>query len=311
MVLFAVRRALSMAAVLLAIIVLTYGAARVLEPKLYGGQDVLSGTWRDVVGVVAHFDFGDACMIPGCPHISTVFARTYAVDLWLLVGGLVAGVIGGFAGGVLCALWPRSLVARVLDGLAALAYCTPVYVVGLGLLLLFEPTFGIWHLPLFLEPGSYAGATENPWDFFRTMLVPWLIVGAPLAGICLRLTTASILGELDEPYVRTAVAKGLSRRRVVARHAGRPSHAVVAALVGTQVRMVVTNMVLVEYVFFLPGFFVYTKRALGQDTPRWPPVPDVPSLQALAVWMAALVLAVSFVSELALAWLDPRVRGRA
>jgi ABC-type dipeptide/oligopeptide/nickel transport system permease component len=108
--------------------------------------------------------------------------------------------------------------------------------------------------------------------------------------------------------VRTAFAKGLTRRRVIGRHAARPAHLTVVSLVVTQVRMLVTNLVLVEYVFFLPGFFLYTKRALGQDTPRWPPVPDIPSLQALAVWMAALILLVSLVAELLLGWLDPRIR---
>src|SRR4051794_18188375 len=225
-------------------------------------------------------------MIPGCPHITTVFARTFTVDLWLLGGGLVLGVAGGVTGGGWGAMHPRSPLAPALDALAVFAYCTPVYVIGLGLLLLFEPTFGVWHMPLFLEPGSYASATEDPWDFARTMLIPWVLVGAPLAGISLRLTSAAILDTLDEHYVRTALAKGLTRRRVIGHHAARPAHLVVASLVGTQVRIVVTNMVLVEYVFFLPGFFLYTKRALGQDTPRWSPVPDIPSLQALAVWMA-------------------------
>jgi ABC-type Fe3+ transport system permease subunit len=64
--------------------------------------------------------------------------RSYAADLWLLGGGLPFGVLGG-AAGVWRATRPRTLGARVLEAGAMLAFCTPVYVVGLGLLLLLSP----------------------------------------------------------------------------------------------------------------------------------------------------------------------------
>ena len=69
----------------------------------------------------------------------------------------------------------------------------------------------------------------------------------------------------------------------------------------------VTNMVLVEYVFFIPGFFGQTKRALGQ-VPELPPGYDIPMLQALALWAAVLIVVVSALADLALVLLDPRVR---
>ena len=66
-------------------------------------------------------------------------------------------------------------------------------------------------------------------------------------------------------------------------------------------------MVLVEFVFFIPGFFSHTKRALGQ-IPELPPGYDIPMLQALALWAAALIVVVSALADLVLVLLDPRVR---
>ena len=69
----------------------------------------------------------------------------------------------------------------------------------------------------------------------------------------------------------------------------------------------ITNMVLVEYVFFVPGFFGQTKRALGQ-IPELPPGFDIPMLQGLALWAAVLIVVVSALADVVLIMLDPRVR---
>ena len=148
---------------------------------------------------------------------------------------------------------------------------------------------------------------EDPWAFVQAMVVPWIVVAAPLAAVVLRLMQAGMLEALSSDYARTAAAKGLSRRRVVRRHAAPPGYLTVASLLGAWVPTFVTNMVLVEFVFFVPGFFAQTKRALGQ-IPELPPGYDIPMLQALALWAAVLIVVVSALADLALVLLDPRVR---
>lgn len=193
------------------------------------------------------------------------------------------------------------------------AYCAPVYVVGLALLLLFTPTFGRLQLPLFFEPDTYRPLLQSPWDWFRSLLFPWLILSAPLAAACLRLTLAIVVENLYEHHVRTGWAKGLTRKAVVRRHAAPSAYAGIASLAGATVPALVTNLVLVEFVFSVPGFFRHTKRALGQamgyaGDPRLHLLhPDVPMLQALALWAAVLIVLMSIVSDVALARLDPRV----
>ena len=94
---------------------------------------------------------------------------------------------------------------------------------------------------------------------------------------------------------------------MVRRHAAPSTLVTVASLFGASAPIMVTNMVFVEYVFSVPGFFRHTKRALGQ-APGWPPTIDIPTLQALALWASVLIVALSLLADLAIVRLDPRVR---
>jgi peptide/nickel transport system permease protein len=299
------RRSVSGAGVLLAVAVLSYAPIRLLLPEEFPRETAVGGALTDLDRAFLHFDFGRACMFRGCPPIRDLWLRGYGADLWLLGGGLLLGIGAGLAGGVWCAARPRSAGGRALESAAMLAYCTPVYVAGLGLLLLFEPTFGLLHLPWFFEPNSYASPLQSPWDWFRSLLVPWLIVAAPTAAACLRLTLRTTLDSLGEDYVRTGLAKGLRPERVVRRHAAPASYPAVASLVAVSIPTVVANVVLVEWVFSVPGFFRHTKRAIGKTDPS---TPDIAMLQALTVWAAVLIVVVGLVADLALARLDPRAR---
>src|SRR4051812_23853123 len=97
-------------------------------------------------------------------------------------------------------------------------------------------------------------------------------------------------------------------RRVVAA-AARPTYGPTAAGLGTQVRALVFNVMFVEYVFFLPGFLWFTKRAIGSDPPRYAGA-DVNTLAGLAVWSAVLVVTLSLLADVVAVVLDPRVRLR-
>ena len=284
-----------------------YGIIRVLRPELYPGQATLAGLWDDVTRALLHLDLGESCMFFGCPPLKRMWLDGIWADLFLLTGGVVFGVAAGVLGGMWCAARPRSWGSRALEAVAMVFYCSPAYVIGFTLLLLFAPPFGLVQLPYFFDPHSYAPPLQDPWDFARSMIVPWIAVGAPLAAAILRLTLALMLDAMGEDFVRTARAKGLSHGRVVRRHAAPTTYVSVASLFGVSAPFMVTNMVLVEYVFSVPGFFRHMKRALGQ-APGWPPGIDIPTLQALALWAAVLIVALSLLSDLAIARLDPRVR---
>lgn len=305
-----VRRVALGALTLVAVAFVTYGLLRVLRPDRYPGTPVLSGTLEDVERGFLHFDWGLACGWPGCPPVRTMFARGFAADLWLIGGALVFGVTAGLLGAMWCARRPRSRRARAAEAFASALYCTPVYVIGLSVLLLFNPTFGIVPVPAFFDAKpAWAEPWENPWVWFETLLVPWLVLAAPLAAMCLRLALAVLREEVDADHVRTAYAKGLSPRRVVSRHVAPAAYTGTASFVGVSIPLIVINLILVERVFNLPGFFTNTYRATGHVlNHRGEPVIDYAMVQAISIWAALLIVVLGIAVDLVLVRLDPRIR---
>jgi peptide/nickel transport system permease protein len=297
--------------VLLALAALTYSIPRWAHPERYPGVSVWAGVRHDLDRAFLHLDFGRACGWPGCPPIHDMWLRGAAMDLWLLGGAMAIGIGGGVLGGLWCAARPRSRLARVAEGASVVAFCTPVYVMGLGLLLLFNPTFGRFPLPGFFDATArWASPFSDPVAWLRTLLVPWLVLAAPLGAMCLRLTLGMTIDALDEHYTRTAVAKGLSHRQVVNRHAGRAAAPAITTFASVSVPLLVLNVVLVERALSVPGFFTYTWRATGHppNPNDYPPLPDYQMTAALMLWAAALTIVVSLVLDLVAVRLDPRIR---
>jgi peptide/nickel transport system permease protein len=299
---FLLRRLLWAAATVVLTAFFAYGIIRLLRPDRYPpGAGVLSGTWEDVRHALFGFTLGE-------DYVHEEFVRGFAADLYLLAGGLAVAVGFGIAGGIYCAARERSAPARAVEGAAVFFLCTPVYALALGTLLLFAPPFGLIELPYFFDPNSYEPPLESPWDFLRSMLIPWLVVGAPLAGVIVRLTLALTRDSMGEHWVRTARAKGLPHTRVVRRHAAPASFVTVFSQFGAAAPVMVMNVVLVEWVFSVPGFFRHMRRALGQNYGAPEQYIDIPMLQGLAMWAAVLIVTVSLLADLAIVGLDPRIR---
>jgi ABC-type dipeptide/oligopeptide/nickel transport system permease component len=302
--------------VVVAVAVIALAIPRWARPDAYVGETGVGGVLHAMGRALLHLDFGVACGWPGCPTVHSMWARGYAADVWMLLGTVAIGVRGGFALGLWCAARAGTRRARIVETAATLLYCTPVYVLGLGLLLLFNKDFGRWPMPYFFDAAPVIAASpfSSPWDWLRTLLVPWLVAAAPLAAMCLRLVVALLREQRDTDYVRTAMAKGVPYKRVIRRHSGPFAHAGAASLVGVSAPLVVMNLILVERVFAVPGFFFHTWKATGHPRNfREPPVIDYEMLSAIAVWAAVFVVVLSYGMDYALLRIDPRVRaaGRA
>ena len=199
--------------------------------------------------------------------------------------------------------------ARALETAAMVAYCAPVFFVGLFVLWMFNPIYGLIPLPAFFDAEPrWIHPWNAPWDWFRTLLVPWIVLGAPLGAMCLRLTLAETREAMDEDFVRTAAAKGVAPRRIVRRHAAPLSFPGTFSFVGVAAPLLITNMVLVERTMSVPGFFKYTWRASGHANPGRDPVPDFPTLCALGLWAAVLLIVLGVLADGIVALFDPRVR---
>jgi len=307
-----IRRLLFAPIVLVVVAAVTYAIPRVLRPDRYPGENFISGLWNDLDRVFFHRDFGCAVMLKGCPSINELWLRGWWWDVWLLAGGVVLGAVGGILAGVWCARRPRSLRARALEAAAMTAYCAPVFFVGLFVLYLFNPIYGRVPLPFFFdaEP-KWVQPWNAPWDWFRQLLVPWIVLGAPLGAMCLRLTLSVTREAMDEDFVRTAQAKGIRPHEIVRRHAAPMSYPGTFSFIAVSAPLTITNMVLVERTLNVPGFFKYTWRAAGHENLSAvvrDPVPDFALLCALGLWGALLLIVLGLVADGIVSLFDPRVR---
>lgn len=300
---FVAARLVSVVVVVAAITVVTFLMLHLLRPEAWAGDPrPLGEELADyVAGVFLHLDFGESWERPPVP-VADRLAEGLPADVSLLAGALVAGTLAGMAGGAVCATRPGSLAARVLQALSAFFLCAPVYWVGLMLILLFGAGFGL--VPVgFFETNVYRPLWEDPGSWLRALAVPWLVLGAPLAAVVLRMTRASLVELREEDYLRTAVAKGLSGTAVTRRHALPAASSPVLTLVGVNMATMVTNVVLVEHAFSIPGVFQDLTEAMEDG--------NFPLLQGMTIATAALVVIANLVVDVAHAWLDPRVRAAA
>jgi peptide/nickel transport system permease protein len=235
-----------------------------------------------------HFDFDRGGQ--SGREVSRLVHEGVPVDAALFAGGMVAGVAMGVLGGLACAARPRGFVRRLAELLAAAAVSTPVYVVGLLALLLFGDNIAdLADLGIPLE-----------YDGVRTLLVPWLVLGLPLAGLIVRAMSGAAEQVLQEDYISAAESRGVPRRRLFLRHVTPPSLTPPLALASASANIMVMNMVLVESVFSVPGF-LQELRSSVRDA-------DVPVLLALTIVSAAFVVVTSITLQAIVDALDPRGR---
>src|SRR5205085_5082651 len=135
-----------------------------------------------------------------------------------------------------------------------------------------------------------------------------LVLAAPLAGMCLRLTLAMAREITQDDYVRTALAKGVKTNRVMRRHVGRPTVGATISFAPVSLPLFLTNVMLVERIFSVPGFFHYVWDAIGHNTES---AINLPIVIAAALWTTVLLIVLGMLADAILGRLDPRVRDAA
>jgi peptide/nickel transport system permease protein len=143
--------------------------------------------------------------------------------------------------------------------------------------------------------------TENPVQWALHLLFPWLTLAVLYAGIYARLLRSELVATLNEDYVRTARAKGISERRILIRHALRCSLIPIVSLFGLDFGALVGGAALLtEVVFGLPGVGKLTYDALQNV--------DLPVIMGTVLYAAFFVVLANAIVDLLYARLDPRVR---
>jgi len=262
--------------------------------------DLLAALGRWFERLVLHLDLGESFLGSEVP-VSRVLREGLAVDMTLLIGGTLAALAWALPLGAWAGAHPRGRRAHLLHTGASAVLSSPVYWLGFIVLILFANDSGrIVQLSFVSGQGDYADLSGNPLDRGRAVWVPILVVGAPLGAQLLRMTAGSVREALEEDFVRTARGKGVRERRVLGRHALPLAATPIAMLTGVTTNLMVTNIVLMESAFNLPGSFRYIDDALA--------VRDANMLQALVLEWTVVIVAANLVADAVQRWIDPRVR---
>jgi peptide/nickel transport system permease protein len=231
--------------------------------------------------------------------VNSIIAAAFPITLSLIAGAAILWVVMGVLSGVISAVRSRSIWDRMFTGLALLFYSMPSFVLGLLFLLVFYYEFTIHGIHAF--PGAgFTPITQNPFEWFRGLILPWFTLALVSAAAYTRLTRGSMLDVMGEDYIRTARAKGLSERRVIFRHSLRAALTPVVTQYGIDVGVLLGGAIITESVFGMPGLGFTAVQAITES--------DLPVIIGVVIVAAAAVVTANIVVDAFYAVLDPRVR---
>lgn len=223
------------------------------------------------------------------------------VTLSLVLGAALIWVVGGILVGVFAAATQGGLLDRTLMLFGLVGVSMPVFWVGSVANLITQSAFHDTWAFRWVPGLGYRPFNEDPWLWFRGLVIPWFTLAILYIGLYGRVLRASLVETYYEDFIRTARAKGLTRSRIMVHHALRTSLVTFVSMFGLDFGALVGGgALLTEVVFNLPGVGRLTYGALQNL--------DLPFIMATVMYSAFFVVAASAVVDIAYAWLDPRVR---
>jgi peptide/nickel transport system permease protein len=212
----------------------------------------------------------------------------------LCIGAAIIWLAFGFLFGYLSAVRAGGWLDRGLTVLALVGISMPVF--WLASILLYYFTYKIE-----LFPASGYEPLSDPGEWASHLILPWISLAVLFAGFYSRVLRSSMLDVMNEDYVRTARAKGLSQRRVMTRHVLRNSLIPVITLFGLDFGVLIGGGAIVtESLFNIEGVGLFTAEALKQQ--------DFPSIMAVTIFGAFFIVLFNIFVDIAYAYLDPRIR---
>jgi peptide/nickel transport system permease protein len=252
--------------------------------------------WIYMKNVFLHFNLGYS-YYSNAP-VRGLIAERLGATLSLMVGGTAIWLAVGLPVGIVSALRRRSWLDRASMGTALVFVSAPEYWLGLIALYLFAADIG--RVKIFPGAGSYVALTSDPWKWFTSMVLPWLVLAAGSAAIYARLMRGSLTETMQEDYIRTARAKGLPERRVVVRHGVRSAINPILTILALDIATLLGGAILVEVVFNIPGIGDLAYTAIRHS--------DLLVVQGTVLLGALFIVVANIVVDIAYAYLDPRVR---
>ncbi len=267
----------------------------------------------DYVNALLHGDFGTS-IVSKSPVLHE-FLTLFPATLELTITAMIFAVVLGVPAGVIAASRRGGIYDQTLMGLALTGYSMPIFWWGLILVLVMSNTLGLTPvsgrvdlIKFYYEPVTGFMLIDSLlsdqkgafWDAVHHLILPMIVLGTVPLAVIARMTRSSMLEVLEEDYVRTARAKGLSWTRVVGVHALRNALIPVVTVIGLQVGGLLAGAVLTETIFSWPGVGKWLIESINRR--------DYPALQGGIMLIATIVILVNLFIDLLYGLINPRIR---
>jgi peptide/nickel transport system permease protein len=223
------------------------------------------------------------------------------VTFSLVFGAAVIWVVFSILTGVAAAVLRGTVLDPILMVLALIGISVPVFWLGEVANLLTQSRLHDTFLFSWVPPLGYTPLTQNPFEWFKHLIIPWIVLSVLYVGFYARVLRANLIETDSEDFIRTARAKGISERRVLFRHTLRTSMITFVSLFGLDFGVLVGGgALLAEVVFGLPGVGLLTYNSLTSL--------DLPVIMTTVIYGAFFITIANALVDLLYAYLDPRVR---
>jgi peptide/nickel transport system permease protein len=226
--------------------------------------------------------------------VSKTIVERLPTTLELAALSILVGILIGIPAGIIAAVRQRRPEDYVATSAALVGLSVPHFWLGLMMISLFAV-----HLHWFPASG-YVPFTQDPYENLRHMVMPAIVLGTGLSAVLMRQMRSSMLTSLGADYVRTARAKGMPERSVVLKHALRNSLITVTTIIGVQLGILISGVVVTESIFVIPGFGRLTLDAVSRR--------DYTLLQGVVLVAATGYVVVNLTVDVLYSFLNPRIR---
>ena len=267
----------------------------------------------DYVWGILHGDFGTSLVTN--EKVLTEFASLFPATIELSLAAMIFAVVIGVPAGTIAAVKRGSPFDHTVMGASVIGFSMPIFWWGLLLIMLvserwgltpvsgrldlikyyFEPTTGFLLIDSWLsdQEGAFLSALHH-------LVLPTIVLGTIPLAVIARITRSSMLEVLNEDYVRTARAKGLSPMRVIGLHALRNALIPVITSIGLQIGTLLAGAVLTETIFSWPGVGKWLIEGIGRR--------DYPALQGGIMLISSIVILVNLGVDVLYGAINPRLR---
>ncbi len=278
----------------------------------YGFDQPLLVQYGNYVGGILQGDLGKS--ITTKQPVLNEFFTLFPATVELSVCAIILAMLIGLPAGIMAAIKRGSVYDHAMMGTALTGFSMPIFWWALLLIILFSGTLG-WtpvsgriSLLYFFEPvtgfmliDSYLSGQKGAFtSALSHLILPTIVLSTIPLAVIARQTRSAMLEVLNEDYVRTAKAKGLSPFRVVGVHALRNALIPVITVIGLQVGVLFSGAVLTESIFSWPGIGKWLIDSIGRR--------DYPSVQGGILLIATTVILVNLLVDLVYGLINPRIR---